>query len=76
MSKFIEFFGSAHLNNKNVAAYKNEEGVLLVAENVESGKDLGSLQFESYESAELWFSDLDGSNNVSRLDSALHIISK
>ena len=71
MNKFIEFFGSAHLNNKNVSAYENKEGCVLFAENVENGKKLGSIQFDSYENAESWFSALAGSNNVSRLDSAI-----
>lgn len=74
MKKFIEFFGSAHLSSMNVAAYENEIGCLLVAENVESGKEFGGLQFDSYEAAENWFSELDGSSNLSRLASAIEAI--
>ena len=74
MKEFIDFFGSAHLNSKNVAAYSNENGVLLTAENIANGKKLGSLQFESYENAEHWFSSLEGINNASRLGSALDIL--
>ena len=76
MSKFINFFGSAHLNSKNVAAYENEDGVKLIAENIVTGKELGSMQFDSYEDAEEWFDDLLGSNNVSRLASALEALSE
>ena len=76
MRKFLEFFGTAHLNSKNVAAYSNDDGVALVAENVETGKELGEMQFDSYEEAESWFGELTGSNNVSRLDSALERLSE
>ena len=76
MKKFIEFFGTAHLNSKNIAAYSNEAGVALVAENVETGKEFGEMQFDSYEEAENWFGGLPGSNNVSRLDSALEALSE
>ena len=71
MKKFIGFFGSAHLNSMNVAAYENANGCLLVAENVVTDKEFGKKQFESHEAAEAWFSELDGSNNLSRLNSAI-----
>lgn len=74
MKNFIKFFGSAHLNSMNVAVYENEIGFLLVVENVESGKEFGELQFDSYEAAENWFSNLPGVNNLSRLDSAIDVI--
>ena len=71
MSKFVKFFGSAHLNGRNVAAYENEDGVKLIAENIVTGEGFGSVQFDSYEDAEEWFDGLPGSNNASRLISAL-----
>ncbi len=74
MTKFIEYFGSAHLNSMNVAAYETKKGVTLKAENVETDKVFGELKFNSYEEAEDWFSELPGSNNVSRLNSALEVL--
>ena len=71
MKKFIEFFGSAHLNSMNVAVYENADGCSLVVENVATDKEFGEKQFDSYEAAEDWFSELDGSNNLSRLASAI-----
>jgi hypothetical protein len=71
MKKFIEFFGSAHWNNQNVAAYKTANGAVLKAENVVTGRVLGARMFDSYDAAEDWFSNLPGANNLSRLDSAI-----
>lgn len=76
MTKFIEYFGSAHLNSRNVAAYETKKGVTLKAENVVTDKVLGEKEFNTYEDAENWFSDLPGSNNISRLSSALEIIAE
>ena len=74
MNKFIEFFGAAHLNSRNIAAYESEKGITLKAENVETSRVLGFVHFESIEAAENWFSNLPGINNISRLDSALALI--
>ena len=74
MSKFIEYFGSAHLNSMNVGAYETENGVTLKSENVATDTIYGEKEFESYEDAENWFGELPGINNVSRLDSALEIL--
>lgn len=74
MQKFIEFFGLAHFNSMNIAAYENANGCLLIVENVVTGKELGTRQFDSYQAAKDWFFNLDGSNNLSRLSSAIELI--
>ena len=76
MEKFIEYFGSAHLNSKNVAAYQLADCVTLKAEHIETGKVIGKRDFDSYDDAEEWFCNLPGSNNVSRLDSALDALNE
>lgn len=74
MKKFMGFFGTSHLNNRNVAAYENEGGCLLVVENVISDEALSELQFESYAAADEWFSTLPGHNNLARLKTAIDSI--
>lgn len=70
--QFIEFFGSAHLNGYNVAAYELQNGkTRLIAEDIITSKEFGHRDFESFDDAENWFSNLPGINNVSRLHSAL-----
>ena len=71
MKTFIDFFGTAHLNDMNIAAYENERGVILIAEDIVKDKELGRMQFDNYESAVEWFSALNGTSNVSRLDKAI-----
>ena len=74
MRNFIEFYGSAHLNNRNIASYETRDGVMLVAENIITGEILGELAFDDTESADDWFANLQGESNAQRLDIALEII--
>lgn len=61
MAKFIKYFGKAHLEYMNVAAYESEDGASVRAENVVNGKSVGARTFRSVEEAEDWWDSLPGS---------------
>ena len=70
---FITMFGNAHWDSQNLYVYKNDE-VIVVAEKVGTGKELGSMKFENLESAKEWFDNLSGSDNLNKTITGLEIL--
>lgn len=52
MSTFIKYMSNAHLCNKNIALYGNNEGATLVAEHIINDASIGYLNFSSIVDAE------------------------
>ena len=74
--EFVRFLGTSHYNNKNIAVYKNANGVRVVAENVASGEELDeSKHFATVEYAQEWF-DNNGCNEIDRLLSSIEELSQ
>ena len=74
--EFVGFLGKSHYNNKNIAVYKNANGVRVVAENIVSGEELDeSKHFDTVEDAQEWF-DNNGCNEIDRLINSMYELSQ
>lgn len=67
---FIKFMSKSHLANKNIALYETESGVKMTLENVVNGDEIAKKEFESLDSAEGWWEDLEG-QGIGKLSSAI-----
>lgn len=73
----VKYMGTAHLNGLNIAIYSDGPRVELRSQTVDrqTVRVDGTKKFESPEEAQAWFDGMPGSNNISRLASALDMLS-
>ena len=73
---FVKYLGTAHLNGRNVALYSNGTRTELRGETVgqQTVRIYGTKKFGSPEAAQMWFDGMPGSNNASKLASALEAL--